>query len=145
MHRPPTPRRRRHEAGFTLVELMYATGYFMIGLVGIMSFQVVASTYSQRAADLSMATNLCTSNLEMLRVTPVNTLASLGTDYQIVYDRYGTKQGAAGFTAGYFTVTENIVQISGARYMNATVNTSWKASGSTFVHNITMQTRLPTE
>jgi Tfp pilus assembly protein PilV len=142
-----TPRRRRPrrgEAGFTLVELMYATGYFMIGLVGVVSFQLVAASGAGRAADVSMATNLCTSNLEMMRVTPINTLMSQAS-VQLVFDRFGTKQGSTGFTSAYFTVTETVSQPQSAQYIDATVNTSWQTSGSTFTHNIQMQTRLPTE
>jgi Tfp pilus assembly protein PilV len=124
---------------------MYATGYFMVGLVGLVSFQVVAVTGTQRAGDLSMATNLSASTMEMMRVTPVQSLTTQANPLVVYYDRYGIKQGATGYTTAYFTVTSSVTSVSGATYLEAKVTTSWQASVSNpFVHGVSMQSRLPT-
>ena len=150
------PQPRHSERGFTLVELMYATGYFMIGLAALASFQIVAATGSGRANDISNATNLAASTIEMVRASNFNTVLTTVQPMVATYDRYGNLTSTPAFysvsatstvaSPTYFTVTTNCSQVAGAGYYEIVVQANWKQNPSaTFVHGITMQTRIPTE
>jgi Tfp pilus assembly protein PilV len=139
-----SPARRRREAGFTLVELMYATGYFAIGLAGLVTFQVVAAQSSSRTADLASAINLTVGAMEVLRTKPPGYFTSVLNTPQIVNSR---RDSAAAVASQYFTTTTTITRPAtpnypgGANYYEIIVKTSWSQPGSTFVHNVVMQTR----
>ena len=132
---------RAHERGFTLVELMYALGYFMLGLTGLVSFQVMGAFTTQRAGDITLATNLTTATIENLRVQTPTSVVNAAQPIVTNYNRYGVKDALPT----YFTVSANASQASGNRYYDLSVSTSWTQGVSIFVHSIRMQTRIPAE
>ena len=141
---PQQLRRRaipKHQRGYTLVELMYATGYFMLGLTGLVCFQLVAATGTSRAADIMMATNLTSATIESTRVMSINTVLTASQPQVTTYSRAGSQNG----TPTYFTVYSTATQASGKAYYELQVSTQWQMPGNSFQHNITMQTRIPTE
>jgi Tfp pilus assembly protein PilV len=141
--RPMTARRAamRGQRGFTLVELVYATGYFMLGMTGIMMFQVAAANGSAQAGDLMLATTLTANALETARNTPATTLTATPSSVA-----YFDRTGKATTGSGFFTVTTTVVPpTSTLLYFDATAATRWKSSPiNPFVHGVTMQTRLGT-
>jgi Tfp pilus assembly protein PilV len=133
---------RAAQRGFTLIELMYATGYFMIGLVGLTCFQLVAAHGTQHASDITLATQITSNLLETSRATAFQTVLGMPQPQQSVYDRYGTRDG----TPTYFTATATATAQSGVAYYELVVSTTWRMRpGDTFVHGISMQTRVATE
>ena len=58
--------KRRAQRGYTAVELMMAIGIFGIGVTGIISMQKVTSVSNQHAKNLSIATHIAESWLDML-------------------------------------------------------------------------------
>lgn len=58
--------KRRGQRGYTAVELMMAIGIFGIGVTGIISMQKVTSVSNQHAKNLSIATHIAESWLDML-------------------------------------------------------------------------------
>lgn len=63
--------RRARERGYTAVELMIAVGVFGIGVAGIISMQKVTSVSNQHAKNLSIATHIAESWLDMLATDAV--------------------------------------------------------------------------
>ncbi len=137
------PRRRlggrRGERGFTLVELMYALGYFMIGLAGLTSFQLMAMRGSQQASDITLATNIAANAIENYRLSPPASVLAQPQPMLSTFDRYGTPNG----TPTYFTLSATATQPGGAAYYELSVGVRWvMALGDTFSHSIAMQTRV---
>lgn len=58
--------RTSKQRGYTAVELMMAIGIFGIGVTGLISMQKVTSVSNQHAKNLSIATNIAESWLDML-------------------------------------------------------------------------------
>jgi prepilin-type N-terminal cleavage/methylation domain-containing protein len=58
--------RASRQRGYTAVELMMAIGIFGVGVTGIISMQKVTSVSNQHAKNLSIATNIAESWLDML-------------------------------------------------------------------------------
>ena len=134
--------RNRQQRGFTLLELMYASGYFSLGLLALVFFQSAAVFGVQRAADLSLATNLTRNALEALRVQPGPAVVAASQPQTSLYDRWGYLNGSPT----YFTVTTQASQVAGARYYDVVVNTAWQQQvGDSFMHGISMQSRVPLE
>ncbi|HET6344079.1 MAG TPA: hypothetical protein VFH51_04060 [Myxococcota bacterium] len=130
--------RSRHSRGFTLIELMYASGYFMVALTGIVCFQVVAARGSGQASDNSMASNLASSTLEELHTRSPAYLQSAGTGTGM-YDRSGNAVTASP----YFTVTWTAAMTSGNSYFDVDVAVQWRPLGPlTSVSEIDMSTRI---
>ena len=133
---------RAAQRGFTLIELMYATGYFMVGLVGLTCFQLVAAHGSQHASDITVATTVTANLLETTRATAFQTVLGSPQPQQSVYDRYGTVNG----TPTYFTATTTATALPGLTYYELVVSTTWRMRpNDTFVHSISMQTRVATQ
>ena len=142
MLRTRSPSRGRAERGFTLIELMYASGYFSLGLLGLVYFQSNAAFGTQRAGDLSLATNLTRNALESLRVQPVSSVLAVSQPQTLLYDRWGYLNGSPS----YFTVTTQASQATGNRFYDVVVNTAWQqVVGDNFIHGISMQSRVATE
>jgi len=59
-------RSARRQRGYTAVELMMAIGIFGIGVTGIISMQKVTAVSNQHAKNLSIATHIAESWLDML-------------------------------------------------------------------------------
>jgi Tfp pilus assembly protein PilV len=138
------PRRRPSERGFTLLELMYAFGYFMLGIAGLTCFHAVAANATQHAADISMATMLTTGTIESIRVDP-NIAMNLPITKTSSYDRYGTVSSNGNYKGQYFTVVSISSQPTGVNYFDVTVQTNWyQLPVATFQHGVIMQTRIPT-
>jgi Tfp pilus assembly protein PilV len=142
--------RRRSERGFTLLELMYAFGYFMLGITGLVFFQSVAANSTQRAGDISMATMITGGTIEEMRANPNVNLPVNAVAY---WDRFGNSQMANGTTnpnytgTVYFTVTTTASSPTGNfHYYDVQVATNWyQLPAITFQHGVVMQTRVPTE
>lgn len=63
--------RSRAQRGYTAVELMMAVGIFGIGVAGVISMQKVTSVSNQHAKNLSIATHIAESWLDMLATDAV--------------------------------------------------------------------------
>ena len=63
-----TARRNRAQRGYTAVELMIAIGIFGIGVTGVISMEKVTSVSNQHAKNLSIATHIAESWIDMLAV-----------------------------------------------------------------------------
>jgi len=62
---------RRRQRGYTSVELMMAIGIFGIGVTGIIAMQKVTAVSNQHAKNLSIATHIAESWLDMLATDAV--------------------------------------------------------------------------
>lgn len=141
---PPSVRLQRRgchsgERGFTLIELMYAMGYFMFGLAAIVAMQIAAANGAARSADLMLATNLTVNAVETWRVTPLATMLSTPLSTQ-QFDRNGNLVTSNG----YFTQLVSISAPTNAQpWSEVVVTTNWTSvAGTTFQHGVTMQTRI---
>lgn len=148
MSQSKRPTRNRRQRGFTLVELMYAFGYFMLGIAGLTFFHVVANNATQHAADISMATMLTSNAIETVRNDPnQQQTALMPTTTQVLYDRYGNAQTSSSYAGvPYFTVTTNNSMPAGASvYFQTVVQTTWyQLPVTSFQHGVIMQTFIPT-
>lgn len=139
------PRHRRTSAlGFSLLELLYALGFFSIGLFGIVGLQVVTFRSSRRAHDLSIASNLSSSMLEEIRVLNLAAMATpSGTTY---FDQYGAPSVGPNFYTVEWQATPSP---DSTIFYDVTVNTRWMYSfekdnvTDTWTgHNVRMQSRV---
>lgn len=132
-------RSRGAQRGFTLIELVLAAGYFLIGISAVALFQIAAAKGSASAGDLMMATTLTTNQIETIRNSPalVIPLPSYPTLY---YDRFGNAAAAPGFFAVVYTTPP---VTSTTQYTSVTVTTTWRQSPvNPFLHSVTMQTYI---
>lgn len=148
MLRSVRPRRSRAQRGFTLLELMYAFGYFMLGIAGLTFFHAVAGNATQHAADISMATVLTTNAIESTRNNPnITTQFPATVTTTTVFDRFGNAQNTNTYSGTpYFTVTSSSSQPSGVGlYYQTVVQTTWyQPPNLSFQHGVIMQTYIPT-
>ncbi len=63
--------RLQRQRGYTAVELMMAIGIFGVGVTGIIAMQKVTSVSNQHAKNLSIATHIAESWLDMLATDAV--------------------------------------------------------------------------
>ena len=151
----PCGQPRRRQRGFTLVELMYAVGYFTVGMTGVVCFQVVAAFGSQNAANLSVATNIASSTLEALRYQSQTAILAASQPVLITYDSSGgliTNASPANANLPYFTASSQSVMGSNtpmgnpARFLEVTVNVTWQQTPlDPWQHGILMQSRIGTD
>src|SRR5205823_2922913 len=70
---------RRKEAGFTLIEVMFAMVFLSIGLLGIAAMQDIAISRNVDGRRLTVATNLASEMLERIRYNAAgNSYRNLG-------------------------------------------------------------------
>lgn len=131
------------QRGFSLLELMYASGYFTIGLLILLSFQVVAANGVQRANALSLATNLASSVIEEMRVTPPQQILS-GPQPRLYYFN---RQGDAVLSESYFTVSATATPALGLlQAFDVVVETAWRdVSNPSYIRRIQVTTRMMVE
>jgi type II secretory pathway pseudopilin PulG len=106
------PGERSSEAGFTLVEALIAMVILMVGLAAVSNLMIVSAT-SNTAANLSTAsTAAATSQMEVLKGQPFNTLTPGGNLASPVanYNATGGTPSVAGRGVGRVTVRWQIVQ-----------------------------------
>lgn len=129
--------KRRSQRGFTLIELVLAAGYFLIGISGVALYQIAAAKNSASAGDLMMATTLTANEVETLRHTPTPTLVAAGPQI-LYYDRTGIRQASPSFFAVAYTF---VAPAGNVQYTAVTVSTTWFQSPvNPFQHGITMST-----
>ena len=74
-----TAKAMRDEGGFTLIEVMFATVYLAVGLLGIAAMQDIALSRGVDAKRLSLATNVAAEMLERIRFnSPANATSGAG-------------------------------------------------------------------
>lgn len=119
---------------------MYASAYFMIGLTGVVCFQLVAAQGTGQAGDSSVAGNLASNTLEDLHTRSPSYLQSVAAA-TLTYDR----AGVAVASNPYFTVDWTAVQPTGSNFFDVAVTVSWKGgSGGTFPVKIERKSRIAT-
>lgn len=137
-------RRRKSQAGFTLLETMVASAIFLIGMAGVFTLQTAIIKQNALANDLSVATNLAGEALEQLRMTEYDNVAGISqcpTTQSWETLCYFGKQGQAyqagglriplGAPSAYFTRTWTAVQDPVAVVTDVTVTVTWPYEGST--------------
>lgn len=72
MNRPLRRRRRRTQAGYTIVEVMMALGVLTAGAVGIMAMTQASTRGNMEAREMTTATQLTTRWIERLRRDALN-------------------------------------------------------------------------
>jgi type IV pilus assembly protein PilV len=124
---------RRKESGFTMVELLMAMGLSIVGLLGLVSLQMMAIKGNSRARNLSEATALAQERIEMLQMTPYSTLSTkAGTETNL-------SPSPGNTTQNLYTRTTTIAV--GASSTTMTVNVSWTDEGA---HNVRLvEVRTP--
>jgi type IV pilus assembly protein PilV len=133
--------RRCAQGGFTLIELMLATGLLAIGIEGLLTIQTLAAKNGALAADSSMATQLTRDQIEAYRLSPrpptAATQAALVTSY---FTRWGTQAGAPDY---FTTVLDVVPAMQGA--LDVYAATSWTPGGlGTYTKTIGLRTWVPT-
>lgn len=97
------PRRPGRNAGFSLIEVLIALLLLAIGLLGLAFLQVINVRYTSSAEHRTIATNLATEVLDMMRSNPRHVL---------VYQRL-TEASFAGYVPpveGCASVGENVAE-----------------------------------
>ncbi len=136
----PPPAVTSSQRGFTLVEMMLAVGVFMIGMAGVVTMQLAARHGRVSSNDLSLATNLATSTLDLLETQDFDGLA----DATAWYDRQGVQLGSAA--GAFFTITTTITTDVDAStgvpgdVKSAVAHVSWSNEG--YPHDITLATKI---
>jgi type II secretory pathway pseudopilin PulG len=69
----------RTEAGFTLVEALVAIVVLVFGLIGVTNLMIVAASSNSVANQGTAAATIAAQQLELLKATPYNTLATGGS------------------------------------------------------------------
>lgn len=112
--------RARHDAGFTMIEVMIAlllTGVATAGVLGIYSVQTRASVYSRHAIE---ASELAQDQLERLRTISVPATTTTGTQTQL--DEKGKVTSNGAFTRSW-TITPT------TEYCDLVVTVAWIDDG----------------
>ena len=132
---------RSSQAGFTFLELLFALGFFMIGLYGTVGIQMAIFNGGQRASDVTIANNLATSMIEELLVRDMSTAGAGETQY---FDPYGAPTVAPGFFAVQWQDVTTDVSLP---YYDIQVDATWLrkgevVSGNWSGHRIRLNTRI---
>lgn len=139
---PPRRSGAPRAAGFTLIELMYSAGFFMVGLAGVVSFQMTSAKGAAQAGAMSLAVNIVSNTIEIARTKTPATLRALPQPVTDYYDRSGTAQGSA--TGAFYTVVWTAAQPGGTTYFDVTARITWAPDAAiSFTHNVQLDTRIP--
>ncbi len=102
----------RGDSGFTLVELLVAASVASIGFLGLAALHANSIRTTAVGRNITVATQLATEEMEILRRTPAASL---------------TNVAAANVTVGYLTYTRSatVAPVGPGTAMQVTVNVAW--------------------
>ena len=119
--------------GFTLIELMIALGLMFVGLLGLLSLEIVSMQASNRARNLTEALVLAQDKLETLRHLPIASVAS-ATETSL------GPQGAV-VAKGIYTRTTTVAALATtAGALSIRVVVSWPDYKPGKTHSVTVNT-----
>lgn len=126
-------RRRRGQAGHTLIEVMVASGVFLVGALGLLRLVISSGEGLQVSSRLTQASSLARTKLDELGnldyellvdgdyTEGANNIGPAGTPYT----SEGGATGAYGSTDGWFERSWNIATDPGLAYKTITVQVRW--------------------
>jgi type IV pilus assembly protein PilV len=120
------------EKGFTLVEVMVASGIFVFGMLAVLGMLITSMGGNAEGRQITEATNIAASEIESLKLTDYDHLASY-SDTTIV----NTSSVNDTFTS-VCTVYEDVAPP--LKLKKVVVTTSWTAKGKP--HSVTLQTLI---
>jgi Tfp pilus assembly protein PilV len=128
------------QAGFTFLELLFALGFFSIGLYGVVGLQTAVFNGNQRSSDVTIATHLAASLLEELHVRDLSGI----TTETFYFDPYGAQQSTVDF---YKVTWTDLTPVAAPAYRDYQVTTTWLRRGETASatwpgHTVTLNTRV---
>ena len=127
------------QRGFTLIEVMVASVFFVISLAAIFTLHVNASGMMVRAKGFDAATSILLNMSELIQVlAPQDVQTLLTTANGKGYDRNGIPL-PKGSSGAFYTLNTSLIPGSGT-YKHLTLKVSWKESGSASPHAITTDT-----
>lgn len=127
------------DSGFTLIEVMIASIFFVIVTGAIYQLQVAGSINIARAQTYEKATSLLMDIQELIQVlSPQQIQSLLSTANTIAYDRQGQVTQASSPTA-FFTLSASIIPSSDT-YKHMAVTMSWQDVGLAGVRQIVTDT-----
>jgi type II secretory pathway pseudopilin PulG len=134
-------RRRRSRGGFTLVELLISMGLSTVGLLGLISLQMVAVRGNMSSRAFTEATGLAQERQEYVQT---ETYTDLPT-----YNATESKLNAQGLaqantTLGPYTRTTAVVADAANNWTTITVTVTWadfENGASNRNHNVVLVTR----
>ena len=129
----------RVQRGFTLIEVMVASAFFIISLTAIFSLHVSASKMTAGARNFDVGTSILLNMGELIQVlAPQDVQTLLTTANGKGYDRNGIPLSGPGANA-FFTLNTSVIQSNGT-YKHLILKVTWTESGAASPHAITTDT-----
>jgi prepilin-type N-terminal cleavage/methylation domain-containing protein len=140
--------RRRRDRGFTIIELLVAMALALVGLLGLVTLQLLAVRANNGSRNFLEATGLAQEKLETLQLTPYANLSLLTPcpsplSSLVPQETQLTPQGATAAIAGSYS--RGTCVTAGAGTMTIKIVVSWSDAqtnyaGQAITHSITVET-----
>jgi Tfp pilus assembly protein PilV len=141
-------RRRRGEAGFTLVEAMLASFVFVVGALGLLGLMYNSAAGLTAATNITYATSVARAKLEELTARPYNHADLSVGDHQpdtknigpagTPFDPQGNATGDINTDDGWFARSWSVTEVNANSFKNIVVRVRWYDKTTKMARYVTM-------
>lgn len=137
----PQVTRTRAARGFTFVELMYASAFFLFGLTGLLTMDAAATKQIAQAQHQMRATSLAGNTAALCALMPLPTLRAISSAQSLGYDAEGALMSAGGSNAFYVLSVNALSNATGG--LDVRVQVDWQEPSTGAARRVTLQNAVP--